>query len=306
MRTPKLLFILALTQVLILTSCAQNEDSKTVKEIPASVKTVEKITAKKTNSYGGWYCPDNLGGFPAVDLAKLNEVPVVIDRLPTKEETRNGTSLLYFDPIEKPDAKPLNITLPKPARYFNKYTNKNEVIIVIQAIEVDNDTVVGFRYLNGGNGSAWYSEVDFLSNDEVSKLGATPFVSINKDLNTTPEKIWEVITNPKYAEILGDALGENTFVESEWKENRSVYYKNGSNNVIAKGKITIAWTNTYFQIDYDFDGVHYVEKFFMMKNEDTNTTQFRVVTGPYSSDFESKKLNWNNWYAKVKEISEQL
>ncbi len=297
---------MAFTQLGILTSCAQNDESNFIEKTKTEATPVKKTVEKPTNEYGGWYCPDNLGGFPAVDLAELHTIPVVVGRLPTREETRNGTSLLYFDSEKYPEAKPVDITLPKVARYYNKNTQKNEVIVVIQAVEVDNDTVVGFRYLNGGNGSAWYSEIAFLSDTEVQQMGATPFVAINTDLKTTPEKIWEVITNPKYAKELGAALNENTMMESDWKENPMVYIKNKAGDIIAKGHITIAWENTYFQIDYDLDGVQYVEKFFMSQNQDTQSTQFRVVAGPFATDFESKKMDWNNWYAKVKELSEKL
>ena len=52
---------------------------------------------KKTHDYGNWYCPDNLNGFPAVDIKKWESVPVVNGRMATMEETQNGTSLIFID-----------------------------------------------------------------------------------------------------------------------------------------------------------------------------------------------------------------
>jgi len=109
--------------------------------------------------------------------------------LPTKEETRNGTSLMYFDTTKTPSARPLDMTVPRLARYYSEYTKKNELVIVIQAVEVEKDTVVGFRYLNGGNGSAWFGEVNFVSDNEIDNLGATPFVSFNSELDAPKEKV---------------------------------------------------------------------------------------------------------------------
>ena len=42
----------------------------------------------------------------------------------------------------------------------------DELIIVIQAIVVQEDTVVGYRFANGGNGSDWLKE--FLSMQKVA------------------------------------------------------------------------------------------------------------------------------------------
>ena len=149
------IFITVCTLCLItLMSCSQN--NKTVKNDIAE-KSLEKVSATKQEQhrYGGYYCPDNLGGFPAVDINNWENVPVVNGRMATEEETQNGTSLIYVDLEKYPNAKPLDIKMPKLARYFNRNSGKEEIIIVIQALNVSNDSVVGFRYLNGGNGSAY-------------------------------------------------------------------------------------------------------------------------------------------------------
>ena len=94
--------------------------------------------------YGGWYCPDNLYGFPPVNAAELASVPAVNGRMPTKEETQNGISLMYFDPAEYPTAKPLDMNMPCLAHYYFNNTKQTELVIVILAISVDADTAVAF------------------------------------------------------------------------------------------------------------------------------------------------------------------
>jgi len=129
-------------------SCSQNVDiDNKVDQVPKSesTKVAEKTKPKNKgmHPYGGWYCPDNFGGFPPVDIQDLDKVPVVNDRLPTKEEASNGTSLMFIDIAEFPDAKPLEMKLPRVARVYTSHSDMYELAIVIQAVIIDNDTVVG-------------------------------------------------------------------------------------------------------------------------------------------------------------------
>lgn len=299
----KLSLYFLLIPIILFTSCNESLDSNKVERI-IDVQQPKEPIRKAQHPYGGWSCPDNLRGFPAVNIQDLDKVPVVNGRLPTKEETQNGTSLMYFDPVKHPNAQPLDINLPKLARYYSEYTKKNELVIVIQAVVEKNDTVVGFRYLNGGNGSDWFSEVKFVSDEEIDKLGATPFVSQSIELKATDEKIWEVITSPTYSKILGEMFDENAFVESDWRKGSYVHFKYEPGMIINTGIVTASWENMYIQVDYDFDGYHYVEKFLILRDKENNRTNLHVVSGPYGEDFEAQKTVWNNWLQKVKELSE--
>lgn len=291
----------------LLTSCNQEEISEN--NTPPIEALIEeqpiKPQYKPEHSYSGWSCPDNLRGFPAVDIQELDNVPVVIGRLPTKEETQNGISLIYFDSTKTPSAKALDITMPRLARYYSQYTKKNELIIVIQAVEVEQDTVVGFRYLNGGNGSAWFSEVAFLSEEEINSLGSTPFVDQKIEINATKERIWKTITSPTYAMTLGEMFDKDAFIESDWKNNARVHFKYAPNRTVTTGIITALWENTYIQIDYNFEGYHYVEKFLLLDNKETDSVQLQISSGPYTEDYDAQKVVWKNWLLKVKELSEQ-
>ena len=113
------------------------------------------------------HCPDNLE-FPAVNIKSWNTVPVVNGRLPNKEEALNGTSLIYFDKKKWPDAKPYAMTLPKLASFFNPNTKRKDTVIVIQIVQTREDTVVGYRYLTGGNGSHNFRDFHFLTEKEIN------------------------------------------------------------------------------------------------------------------------------------------
>lgn len=306
-------FLIALLiPFLFLISC----DKKIVVEKPVKTDFLieEPIKAQYSSihQYGGWSCPDNLFGFPPVDLKEWDQIPVVNDRLPSREETRNGTSLMYFDTTKIPDARPLDMTMPRLARFYSDYTKKNELVIVIQAVVAGPDTVVGFRYLNGGNGSAWFGEVTFLSEAEKEELGATPFVNQNISIYASRQRIWEVITSPDYAMELGAMFDKGAYIESAWHLDAEVHFKYEPDQLVSTGIITAFWNPVYIQIDYNFEGYHYVEKFLLLENKNdlskphlTNSTQLRVAAGPYAEDYEAQQIVWDNWLQKVKELSEK-
>ena len=283
-------------------SCSQNKknDNKIAEE--ASIIKKEAINTEP-HKYGGWFCPDNLNGFPPVDISNWKNVPIVNGRMSTKEETQNGISLIYIDTLKYPNAKALDITMPKLASFYSKYSKREDLIIVIQAFKVNNDSIVGFRYLNGGNGSARLNEVRFLSNNEIEMIPASRFVSINVKIKATQDSIWEVLTKPKNARTLQTMFDKDKKLKIDWGETSNVNYyypNNGSLTSSYSGKL---FGNYYIQNDYD--NSQYNEKFLLLENEQTQITELKIVCGPYIDDFETQKNILNNWAIKVKELSEK-
>jgi hypothetical protein len=121
------------------------------------------------DKHNWWDCPDNIKGFPPLPIKDWNKALALNRRLPSKAEAENGTSLIYYDPVVYPDAKAYDISLPKLASFSNPYTNKVDTVIVIQVVQTDLDTVVGYRYLTGGNGTYNFKSFYFLTDDEVKK-----------------------------------------------------------------------------------------------------------------------------------------
>ena len=299
-------FILALLIISFgfLNACEQKAPADKQKQTPSGeIQTVEQKNAS-IHPYGGWYCPDNLNGFPPVNVADLSSVPVVNGRMSTKEEARNGTSLMYFDPAEYPTAKPVAITLPKLAHYYSPQTRQTELVIVIQAVIVDPDTVAGFRYLNGGNGTSWYHEVSFLTEKEISEIGATPFVFLETEINASKEEIWEAITSTDYAQSLGKRFGQEAFFKSDWADDSHVKLNLDVPGEKARGYVMTLFGNLYLQIDYDFNGSQLVEKILIIENED-GLSKLQFVFGPYPDDYGSQQVRWKKWLEEVKKGSEE-
>jgi hypothetical protein len=295
---------LSLVCIVTLMSCIQNKKPTENKIVEKSVETVNSVKQAPHN-YGGWYCPDNLNGFPAVDLLNWKNVPVVNGRLATKEETQNGTSLIFVDTAKYPDARPLDIEMPKLGRFYNSSTKKDELIIIIQAVKISADAVVGFRYLNGGNGSARLNEVTFLSENEIDHLSPQRFVVQNITINAAPSAIWKILTKPEYYKTLQAVFDPEGALIQDLNTASKVNFKYRNGGAITSEFAANVYGNQYIQIDSKLKGAHYVEKFLLLENIETKTTELKIVCGPYfKNDFESQKKILHSWGEKVKALSE--
>jgi hypothetical protein len=227
------------------------------------------------------------------------QLDIVTDRLPTEEETWNGKALIFVDTEKYPDAKPLDLNLPRIARIQSGHNGLNELIIVFQAIVVGNDSVVGYRFPSGGNGSAWLGEVTFLSEEEIEAVGSAPFVFMQEDIDATRAEIWKAFTKTEYAKSLGKKFNEQAFFKSEWTDESRISLNLETENEMATGYVANVWGNLYMQIDYDYDGFHYTEKMMVGVNQETETPELLFVSGPYPKDFESQDVLWENWSRSV-------
>jgi hypothetical protein len=299
MKTKIVKKLLAIGGVYLIVACSQGNTAQPILDADTLVQKEDHVSAQP-HPFGGWYCPDNLNGFPAVDIADWKNVPVVNGRMPTKEESQNGTSLIYVDPAEYPNAKVLGITMPKLANYYNPNIGREDLIIVIQAFAVDEDSIVGFRFLNGGNGSARLSEVEFLSDSEISKMTQSKFVSLDVEINASADYIREVMTHVDYYEKLKKVVDQNGQFESGWRNMTNVnYHYIHAGSVVAR-YADVLFGNFYIQNDY----TEFTEKFMLLENSETKTTELKIVCGPIKTDFERQKAIITNWAQKVKELSE--
>ena len=300
----KFLYTLTILCLGIFMSCAQSSKTVETSEVEIPEEKVS-IIKQQPHKYGGWYCPDNLNGFPAVDIDQWESVPVVNGRLATKEETQNGTSLIFVDQEEYPDAKPMDMIMPKLARYYNEHSGKQEIVIVIQALNISNDAIVGFRYLNGGNGSAWLNEVEFLTDKEIENISSSRFVTLNIDIDATKAKVWDVLTKPEYSKTLQAIFDKENALNADWNTSSKVNFKYPK-----AGKITSAfggdvWGNQYIQIDCEEGDYQYVEKFLVSEDDQTNKSHLHIVCGPYGKDFKDQEAILNDWAQEVKSLSEK-
>lgn len=289
----------------VLSSCQNSDKAQTEKQVTntdSSTKSFTTVNAEP-HQYGGWYCPDNFGFVP-VDVQKLNEVPAIAHRLPTKEEIKKCMSLIEVDIMKYPDAKALNMDLPKLASIPSERLGVKELIVVIQAIVVQSDTIVGYRFVNGGNGSSRIKDVSFLSNDEVKAMGSQPFYYSKSVLKASPSDIWRAMSKTNYFKQLGTKFDKQKFFSSELNANAQVELSLSNKQENAVGFVGMVFGNYYLHIDYDRNGVHYSEKLLMIENKDSQTTELFFASGPFPKDFEKQKTDLESWMQDVKKVSE--
>lgn len=286
-----------------MSACSQNESIENDQN--KNEETVKADKYAEPHKYGGWYCPDNLNGFPPVDIRDLSVVPVVEDRLPTREETRNGTSLMFFDTTEFVNVKPLDMDLPRLGKVHNEYNGIDELVIVIQAVVIGKDTVVGYRFPSGGNGSAWYGQVNFLSDKAIADMGSNPFVYQREEVKANTQEIWKAFTSTAYAQQLAERFDQKAFFNSEWTEASRAHLQYEKDNERGMGIISTHFGNLYMHIDYEIDGAHYSEKLLIIEDQEKGSSTLFVVAGPFQDSYVNQQVIWDNWMKEVISGSEK-
>ncbi|GAB5416028.1 MAG: hypothetical protein Crog4KO_13880 [Crocinitomicaceae bacterium] len=258
----------------------------------------------EAHQFGGWYCPDNFG-FKPVDISDLSTVPVVQGRMPTKEEVQNGSALMYVSPKKFPNAKALEIELPALAHVKMPYSDQKELAIVIQAFVADTDTIVGYRFPNGGNGSQWIQNVDFLSDEEVKTAEATPFFYEEIEVSATKAAVWKAFTKTDLAKDLGKKSKNKALYTTDWSENLNVDFSYEHNGESVKGYAASMFGNLYIHIDYFQDGQHSSKKLLVTQDPITYKSTIMLASGPYLEDFQGQEQFWNEWLMDLKTASEK-
>ena len=167
--------------LILLQSCADEATNHLLPSSPfQGAKNTASYTIDEYNNTMGFYengdiitdfdCPDAVKLFPPIDLKSWNKTPVVNGRLPTYEETKNGMSIHHYGEKVNPKVKPYHMTLPKLAYRQNRLTKMDDLVVVIQIVQTDEDTIVGFRYLTGGCGGSAFRDYCFLTDEEVRNL----------------------------------------------------------------------------------------------------------------------------------------
>ena len=284
-----------------LSACAQNEVSPAPEKEEKSVQ--EETTQKpEPHRYGGWYCPDNLNGFPAVDITNWQDVPVISGRMPTKEETHSEASLIYVDPEKYPNAKALDIELPRLAMFYNEYAEREDLVIIIQAINVTDDSIVGFRYLNGGNGSSYLSDVRFLDDNEIAKYPKSKFITHSIFINAGQKDIYKVLRDEEYTDQFTHLFGLDEEEKKDWRNKTNVNFIYPEAGRSSSQYADLLFGNFYIQNDYKVG--HYNQKFLLMENEHTKMTELRIVSGPHVDDYKTQQRVIKDWADQVKALSE--
>ena len=127
-------------------------------------------------------------------------------------------------------------------------------------------------------------------------------VSVSMKIMATSSKVWDIITSKKFAKELGSEFDKNAFVESDWKLGSKVYFKYEPDRLVSTGVVGKLIEHELIQVDYDFPGMEYVEKYSIEARD--LMAILSVYAGPYGSDLAAQKVVWTNWLNRVKELGE--
>lgn len=128
-------------------------------------------------------------------------------------------------------------------------------------------------------------------------------VNASIDIDASTAKVWDILTNKDHAKTLGDIFVKNGFVKSDWKLNSKVHFIYEPDYIVYSGIITKLEEEAFIQIDYNINGLEYVEKFSIEKLG--SVAKLSVVVSPYGNDYNKQKATWQNWLSKVKELSQK-
>lgn len=305
MRLHHIISLLLMTSMLVM-SCQQeppapNSSSLTYNDISLDLTTPPH--ERKDYGFGGWYCPDNLRGFPPVDIQRVEEIEVITHRLPTEEEARDGRSLMFIDSTKYPNARAFDLQLPRLAWTYSRQDDGKDLAIIIQAAIIGSDTLVGYRYPSGGNGSGWLDELTFLSDQEIKDLGSTPYIMIDTVIAADRNTVWSGITKTDYAAQLGELFGEEETFATSWKDGNWRDLKDEATEGNTVGTLADMFGAIYLDIDYKSKGPLNTEKVLLLP-EKGNHTRIQVVAGPYPADQAIQQERWSDWAQQVRTISE--
>ncbi len=100
--------------------------------------------------------------FPPIELKDWKKVPFTKGTLATKEDIDLGKAIFQIDGNGQ-EHIPVDIEIPSLAYHIDQETNEKTKVVVIQAEQVGTKTVVGIRYINGGDGVCLLFELEFIS-----------------------------------------------------------------------------------------------------------------------------------------------
>lgn len=139
----------------------------------------------------------------------------------------------------------------------------------------------------------------------MATISDAKFVSFDININASDDKVWEVMTQSTFTNKLQPVFDIKNYLTNDWKTKSNINYNyTNIKNLTSEyaNKLFGCW---YIQNDYLIDSIGYVEKFLLLRDEETNQTQLKIVCGPFNQDFETQQFVLQQWAKKVKELSEE-
>ena len=97
-----------------------------------------------------------------IEPSAWDSVPVTRGRLATEADIRSGCAVFSLEGGEEPDAAPLAVAIPALAVLRDEQAQDDVIIAAIQAERSFEKRLIGYRFLNGGNGICTLGELEWI------------------------------------------------------------------------------------------------------------------------------------------------
>jgi hypothetical protein len=95
-----------------------------------------------------------------IEIDKWDETPYLAHRVATEKDVIEGTATFYISGAN--NHKQIDIKLPSMAILIDQDTHEELKVIIIQAEQADDRQLIGYRFIDGGNGVCTMDEVKLI------------------------------------------------------------------------------------------------------------------------------------------------
>ena len=110
---------------------------------------------------------DNLWG--EIKLINWESTPHMNDKVAEELDVQTGKAVFFIDTASQ-DHYCLDLKIPNIVYQIDKDTGQRQIVIVIQAEQVNEKQLIGVRYLKGGNGMCQLSDIELINDDDLKVL----------------------------------------------------------------------------------------------------------------------------------------
>lgn len=132
------------------------------------------------------------------------------------------------------------------------------------------------------------------------RLRGVKTLSLDIEIRAPSERVWDALTNAKYAKISGAAFGKGLYIQSEWKLGSPIRFRNENDETVVAGRITELIEGSFVKAQY----MHaYAETF---EIRETDGRSILTISARYPKEhIEAQTEVWTTWLTVIKELSEK-
>ena len=93
-----------------------------------------------------------------ISVNDFSKIPHISNRIAIEKDVQEGRAVFYVN--DSADHFPIDMKIPVLAYQVDGETGVRTLAVIIQAERVEDEKIIGLRYLDGGNGVCMLSELE--------------------------------------------------------------------------------------------------------------------------------------------------